>query len=136
MRCAAVSGCLAMIIWIWGNLSGNDLETRYFRLAAQIQFIHSMTCFGCATFMNLGARKARFAPGSFLIGSFLLCGSLYLAPYYRGPVQFAAGCIGSAGLLVGWIVLIAAAGPIDRGDPCIRTEAGRHRACRRTEEHT
>src|SRR3546814_7025394 len=63
MRCAAVSGCLAMIIWIWGNLSGNDLETRYFRLAAQIQFIHSMTCFGCATFMNLGARKARFAPG-------------------------------------------------------------------------
>src|SRR3546814_7165820 len=64
MRCAAVSGCLAMIIWIWGNLSGNDLETRYFRLAAQIQFIHSMTCFGCATFMNLGARKARFAPGS------------------------------------------------------------------------
>src|SRR3546814_360164 len=84
MRCSAVSGCLAMIIWIWGNLSGNDLETRYFRLAAQIQFIHSMTCFGCATFMNLGARKARFAPGSFLIGSFLLCGSLYLAPYYRG----------------------------------------------------
>src|SRR3546814_8048629 len=60
---------------------------------------------------------ARFAPGSFLIGSFLLCGSLYLAPYYRGPVQFAAGCIGSAGLLVGWIGLIAAAGSIARGTP-------------------
>src|SRR3546814_1508139 len=93
-----------------------------------------MTCFGCATFMNLGARKSRFAPGSFLIGSFLLCGSLYLAPYYRGPVQFVAGCIGSAGLLVGWIVLIAAAGSIDRGDPRIRTEAGRHRARRATNQ--
>src|SRR3546814_18631309 len=89
-----------------------------------------MTCFGCATLMNLGARKARFAPGSFLIGSFLLCGSLYLAPYYRGPVQFAAGCIGSAGLLFGWIVLIAAAGSVDRGDPCNLTWAGRPRACR------
>ncbi|AJA09505.1 Putative membrane protein [Sphingopyxis fribergensis] len=117
MRCAAISGCMAMVIWIWGNLSGSDLETRYFRLAAQIQFIHSMTCFGSATFMNLGAHKARHAPGFFLAGSFFLCGSLYLAPYYRGPFQLAAGCIGSAGLLAGWIVLIVAAGSIDRGDP-------------------
>src|SRR3546814_17110012 len=91
MRGAAVSGCLAMIIWIWGNLSGNELETRYFRLAAQIQFIHSMTCFGCATFMNLGARTARFAPGSFLIGAFLLCGSLYLSPSYRRSAERRVG---------------------------------------------
>src|SRR3546814_17205853 len=103
MRCAAVSGCLAMIIWIWGNLSGNDLETRYFRLAAQIQFIHSMTCFGCATFMNLGARKARFAPGSFLTGSFLLCGSLYLAPFILDPAIFQPDCFVSRGSFSCWV---------------------------------
>src|SRR3546814_14654661 len=76
-----------------------------------------MTCFGCATFMNLGARKARFAPGSFLIGSFLLCGSLYLAPYYRGPVQFPPRCIGPAGPLVRRTVLTAAPAPTPRALP-------------------
>src|SRR3546814_20326766 len=88
MRCAAVSGCLGMIIWFWGNLSGNDLETRYFRLAAQLQFIHYMTFFGFATFMNLGARKERLVAGSSLLGSFSLLASLHLAPFLCEPVPF------------------------------------------------
>src|SRR3546814_3774970 len=37
MRCAAVSGCLAMLIWIWGNLSGNDLETRSEEQTSELQ---------------------------------------------------------------------------------------------------
>src|SRR3546814_20655492 len=78
MRCAAVSGCLAMIIWIWGNLSGNDLEKRYFRLAAQIQFIHSMTSFACEPLLKLDARKARIASCAFMHGHFLLSGQLSL----------------------------------------------------------
>src|SRR3546814_11423014 len=102
-----------------------SLETRYFRLDAQIQFIHSMTCFGCATFMNLGARKARFAPGSFLIGSFPLTGSPYLAPYYLGPSQFARVCIGSEGLLCAWNVRYPSAGLINRCGPQLQTKAGR-----------
>src|SRR3546814_9435478 len=37
LRCAAVSGCLAMIIWVWGNLSGNDLETRTEEHTSELQ---------------------------------------------------------------------------------------------------
>ncbi|TGX49082.1 hypothetical protein E5A73_19745 [Sphingomonas gei] len=44
------------------------------RQAAQIQFMHAMGTFACATFMNIGAHRARHAPLFFLAGSAYIAG--------------------------------------------------------------
>ncbi|WOF43291.1 DUF423 domain-containing protein [Sphingopyxis indica] len=103
-----------MGIWIWTNLGPRATHTENFRLAAQIQFIHAMTCFASATFMNLGALKARHAPGFFLSGAGLLSGSLYLNPFLKGSFLLLMGGMGSLCLLGGWLTLILSATDIDR----------------------
>jgi uncharacterized membrane protein YgdD (TMEM256/DUF423 family) len=67
----------------------------------------------CATFMQVGARRARFAPAFFLSGVLLFSGSLYAmafgAPRWIGVVT----PIGGLCFLIGWAVLVWAARGVD-----------------------
>jgi uncharacterized membrane protein YgdD (TMEM256/DUF423 family) len=84
------------------------------RQAAQIQFMHAMGIFACATFMNIGAHRAKHAPLCFIFGSVLHCGPTYVAHAGGTVVSPAIAILGTAILACGWLVLIAAAGSIDR----------------------
>ncbi|KQX22645.1 hypothetical protein [Sphingomonas sp. Root720] len=117
MRLAAASGGCAIAIWLWTNLADPAPGMPHVRIAAQLQLVHAMTCFASATFMNLGALKARFAPPCFLSGSFCLCGSLYLPSRLHSPLTSGIALLGVALLLTGWSVLIVASGAIDRQRP-------------------
>ena len=76
-------------------------------------FIHCLATFASATFMQVGARRARFAPAFFLSGVALFSGSLYAmafgAPRWVGAVT----PIGGLCFLTGWAVLAWAARGVD-----------------------
>jgi len=73
----------------------------------------TMATFACATFMNIGARRARLAPPFFLGGVVLFSGSLYAmalgAPRWLGMVTPVGGLM----FLAGWAILVVAARGID-----------------------
>ena len=81
---------------------------------AQYGFMHTMATFACATFMNIGARRARFAPRFFLPGVVLFSGSLYAmalgAPRWLGAVTPIGGLL----FLLGWATLAWAALEVDQ----------------------
>ena len=83
------------------------------RTGATYEFMHAMATFACATFMQIGARRARFAPAFFLAGTALFSGSLYAlalgAPHWAGLVT----PFGGLAFLAGWAVLAWAAGGVD-----------------------
>ena len=76
----------------------------------------------CATYIRLGARRARWAPTAFLCGSLLFSGSLYAlafgAPRWVGAITPVGGVL----FLMGWAVLIWAARGVD--DATRSDEAG------------
>jgi uncharacterized membrane protein YgdD (TMEM256/DUF423 family) len=76
-------------------------------------FMHTMATFACATFMQVGARRARFAPAFFLSGVLLFSGSLYAlafgAPRWVGIVT----PFGGLSFLAGWAILVWAARGVD-----------------------
>jgi uncharacterized membrane protein YgdD (TMEM256/DUF423 family) len=80
----------------------------------QVQFMHGMATFACATFMNIGAHEARRSPAGFLAGNLLWCTPAYAA---------AAGCpasvlwlrpLGLAAYCIAWVILAWSARSIDR----------------------
>ncbi len=79
------------------------------RTGATYGFIHSLAAFACASFIQAGARRARFAPACFLAGMLLFSGSLYAmalgAPRWLGMVTPLGGLL----FLAGWAVLVWAA---------------------------
>jgi uncharacterized membrane protein YgdD (TMEM256/DUF423 family) len=83
------------------------------RTAAMYQFMHAMASFACATFMNIGAVRARFAPAFFQAGIVVFSGSLYAlaagAPSWMGAIT----PIGGVSFLIGWAVLAWAARGVD-----------------------
>ncbi|MFB2560803.1 DUF423 domain-containing protein [Sphingobium sp. sgz301303] len=114
MRCAALSCAGAVPFWIWANLGDAGRYAAQFRIGAQIQFVHAMASFACATFMNLGAADARRAPAFFLSGALLLSGSLYLTPFMPLDLLVVPGIAGVGALVAGWCILIIASGQVDR----------------------
>lgn len=78
-------------------------------------FIHCLATFASAALLQMGARRARFAPAFFLAGVVLFSGSLYAlafgAPRWIGAVT----PIGGLGFLAGWATLAWAARGVDRG---------------------
>ena len=76
-------------------------------------FIHCLATFASAALMQMGARRARFAPAFFLAGAVLFSGSLYAmalgAPRGLGAVT----PIGGLCFLAGWAVLAWAARGVD-----------------------
>ncbi len=83
------------------------------RTGATYEFMHAMATFACATFMQVGASRARVAPAFFLSGTLLFSGSLYAlalgAPRVAGLVTPFGGLL----FLVGWTVLAWAARGVD-----------------------
>jgi len=114
MTLAAVSGFLAVVMGAFAAHGIDDPQAKeWLKTGASYQFMHSMTTFACATFMQIGARRARFAPAFFLSGIVFFSGSLYAmalgAPRWLGAVIPIGGVL----FLIGWGVLVWAARGVD-----------------------
>lgn len=114
MTLGAVSGFAAVAIGAFAAHGVSDPAAKdWLKTGASYEFMHAMATFACATFMNIGAKRARFAPAFFLGGTVLFSGSLY-ALALGGPhwLVFATP-LGGLGFLVGWAVLAWAARGVD-----------------------
>jgi uncharacterized membrane protein YgdD (TMEM256/DUF423 family) len=114
MTLGAVSGFVAVAIGAFAAHGVADPRAQeLLRTGAMYGFMHTMATFACATFMQVGARRARFAPAFFLSGVALFSGSLYAlafgAPRWVGVVT----PFGGLSFLAGWAVLAWAARGVD-----------------------
>lgn len=114
MTLAAVSGFVAVAVGAFAAHGVADPVAKdWLKTGATYEFMHTMATFACATFMNIGARRARFAPAFFLSGTVLFSGSLYAmalgAPHWLGAVT----PLGGLGFLTGWAILAWAARGVD-----------------------
>ena len=117
MTLAAVSGFLSVAIGAFAAHGVTDLRAQeWMRTGATYGFMHAMATLACATFMQVGAQRARHAPAFFLSGVVLFSGSLYAmalgAPRWLGMVTPIGGLL----FLIGWAVLAWAARGIDPQD--------------------
>jgi uncharacterized membrane protein YgdD (TMEM256/DUF423 family) len=115
MTLAAASGFVSVAAGAFAAHALTDPGAReLMQTGASYEFMHAMATLACATFMQVGAAKARFAPAFFLSGSVLFCGSLYAlalgAPRLVGAVTPLGGLL----MLLGWAVLAWAARGVDR----------------------
>jgi uncharacterized membrane protein YgdD (TMEM256/DUF423 family) len=113
---AAVSGLISIAVGAFAVHGANDpLAKELLRTGAQYEFMHAIATIACATLMQLGAARARFAPAAFLSGSLLFSGSLYAlafgAPRWAGAVTPIGGLL----FFAGWAVLIWSARGVDVG---------------------
>ena len=108
MRLAVISAQSAAAVMIASPKDATDV-----RQAAQLQFMHAMTCFACATFMNVGARRARRAPACFLAGSWLYALKAYFFQDGGVELRLMLEAAGAALMITGWLVLALAASAID-----------------------
>jgi uncharacterized membrane protein YgdD (TMEM256/DUF423 family) len=103
---AVVSGGISILGLLFGNERVHGV--------AQIQFAHAMATLACASVMNIGGHRARWAPAFFLSGTMVFCGVGYAvaagAPRWTVALQWPGVML----LLVGWGVLTWAAGSVDR----------------------
>ena len=114
MTLAAVGGFMAVAIGAFAAHGVTDPHAQdLLRTGALYGFMHSLATFACAVFMQIGARRARFAPAFFLVGVLLFSGSLYAmalgAPHWLGAVT----PLGGLSFLAGWAILAWAARGID-----------------------
>lgn len=114
MRLAALSVGMSVAIWLYANFRAQGGTAEALRLGAQIQFMHGMATFACATFINIGAHRAGHAPAFFLAGALLLCGPLYAVALGAAAGLAMLEPLGIAALLAGWLILAWSAGTIDR----------------------
>jgi uncharacterized membrane protein YgdD (TMEM256/DUF423 family) len=114
MTLAAISGFIAVAMGAFAAHGVSDPQAKdWLKTGASYQFMHSMTVFACATFMQIGAPRARFAPAFFLSGIVFFSGSLY-AMALGGPRWLGAVTpIGGVLFLAGWGVLAWAARTVD-----------------------
>ena len=114
MTLAAVSGFLSVAIGAFAAHGLTDPRAQeWMRTGATYGFMHAMATLACATFIQVGARRARHAPAFFLSGVVLFSGSLYAmalgAPRWLGAVTPVGGLL----FLIGWAVLAWAARGVD-----------------------
>lgn len=114
MTLAVLSGFLSVAMGAFAAHSLTEPAAReWMRTGASYEFMHAMATLACATFMQVGARRARFAPAFFLSGSVLFSGSLYAlalgAPRAAGMITPIGGVL----FLTGWAVLAWAARSVD-----------------------
>jgi uncharacterized membrane protein YgdD (TMEM256/DUF423 family) len=114
MTLGAVSGFVAVAVGAFAAHGVADPKAQeLLRTGATYGFMHTMATFACATFMQVGARRARFAPAFFLSGVVLFSGSLYAlalgAPRWVGAIT----PLGGLSFLVGWATLAWAARGVD-----------------------
>jgi uncharacterized membrane protein YgdD (TMEM256/DUF423 family) len=112
---AAISGFLSVAFGAFAAHGIADPQAKdWLKTGASYQFMHALAVFACAALMQLGARRARFAPAFFLAGTIFFCGSLYAmalgAPRWLGAVTPIGGVL----FLIGWAVLAWSARGVDR----------------------
>jgi uncharacterized membrane protein YgdD (TMEM256/DUF423 family) len=114
MTLAAIGGFVAVAVGAFAAHGVQDEKARaWLQTGAQYGFMHTMATFACATFMNIGARRARFAPALFLSGVVIFSGSLY-AMAVGGPRWLGAATpVGGLLFLAGWATLAWAARQVD-----------------------
>jgi uncharacterized membrane protein YgdD (TMEM256/DUF423 family) len=115
MTLAAISGFAAVAIGAFAAHGVSDPVAKdWLKTGATYEFMHTMATFACATFMNTGAKRARFAPAFFLGGTVLFSGSLYAmalgAPRWLGAIT----PLGGLGFLIGWAILAWSARGLDQ----------------------
>ena len=114
MTLAAIGGFVAVAVGAFAAHGVTDPRAReLLRTGSTYGFMHTMATFASATFMQVGARRARFAPAFFLSGAVLFSGSLYAlamgAPGWVGAVTPLGGLL----FLTGWGILAWAAREAD-----------------------
>jgi uncharacterized membrane protein YgdD (TMEM256/DUF423 family) len=114
MTLAAVGGFVAVAMGAFAAHGLRDPRAQeLIRTGSAYGFMHTMATLACATFMQVGAHRARFAPAFFLSGVVLFSGSLYGlalgAPRWLGMVTPFGGLL----FLTGWAVLAWAARGVD-----------------------
>ncbi len=114
MTLAALGGFIAVAVGAFAAHGVADPVAKdLLKTGAMYGFMHSLATFASATFMQVGARRARFAPAFFLSGVALFSGSLYAlafgAPRWVGAITPVGGLL----FLAGWLVLAWAARGVD-----------------------
>jgi uncharacterized membrane protein YgdD (TMEM256/DUF423 family) len=114
MTLAVAGGFLAVVLGAFAAHGARDARAvDLLKTGASYEFMHCMATLACATFMQVGARRARFAPAFFLSGVVLFSGSLY-AMAFGAPAWFGAITpVGGVLFLAGWGVLAWAARGVD-----------------------
>lgn len=111
---AAAGGFLSVALGAFAAHGVSDPRVQeLLRTGSLYGFIHCLATFASATVLQMGGRRARFAPAFFLAGVVLFSGSLYAlafgAPRWIGAVT----PIGGLSFLTGWAVLAWAARGVD-----------------------
>lgn len=114
MALAALNGFIAVAIGAFAAHGVHDPHAQeLLKTGAQYQFMHTMATFACATIMNIGGRRARYAPMAFIPGILLFSGSLYAlacgAPRWVGAITPFGGLL----FLAGWLILLGSTLDID-----------------------
>ena len=117
MTLATISGFVSVAVGAFAahGLAGRAAEVM--RTGATYEFMHAMATLACATLIQVGAYRARFAPAFLLSGPVLFSGSLYAlalgAPRWVGFVTPFGGLL----FLAGWAVMIWSARHVDQPLP-------------------
>jgi len=114
MTLAAVGGFLSVAVGAFAAHGVNDPKAQeLLRTGAMYGFVHTIATFACATFMQVGARRARFAPAFFLSGVLLFSGSLYALAAGAPRIVGVVTPFGGLSFLIGWAILAWAARGVD-----------------------
>ena len=106
MTLAALGGFLSVAVGAFAAHGVKDPRAAdWLRTGATYGFMHTMATFACATFINIGARRAAWAPAFFLSGVVLFSGSLYTMTWTGARWLGAVTPLGGLALLAGWLLL-------------------------------
>ena len=114
MMLAALAGFVSVAVGAFAAHGVSDPAAKeLLKTGASYGFMHCMATFACATFMQIGAKRARFAPAFFLPGVVLFSGSLYALAFGAPRIVGAITPFGGLAFLAGWATLVWAARGID-----------------------
>ena len=115
LRLAALAGFLSVAVGAFAAHGVSDPRAaELLRTGSLYAATHALATVACAVFLQLGARRARFAPALFLGGVVLFSGSLYALAAGAPRIVGAITPLGGLMFLAGWLVLAWSAGGIDR----------------------
>ena len=114
MTLGAVTGFVSVAVGAFAAHGVSDPKAQeLLKTGSHYAFMHGMATFACATFMQVGAQRARFAPKFFLSGVLLFSGSLYALAAGAPPWVGAITPLGGLCFLAGWLTLAWAARGVD-----------------------
>ncbi|MDB5481234.1 MAG: hypothetical protein JWO83_2287 [Caulobacteraceae bacterium] len=111
IRLAALSGLIAVAAGAFAAHGvAEPAAKEWLRTGANSEALHALAVLAVAALFHAGARRARWPPALFLLGSLVFSGSLYVmalgGPRWLGAVTPLGGLL----LLAGWAALAWAAG--------------------------